>query len=508
MDSLVQVPLAPPVGRSMLLWTGKIIPASVMAAPVVQMESFQPGSFHTKESNRLYYGDNLPVLGHLLASGWRERFRLIYIDPPFDSGIEYARRVRLRGATGQVVGRAVEYSDLWQGDTYLQFIYERLLPLRELLAVDGSIWVHCDYRQVHRLRLLLEEVFGESNYLNTIVWRSQVARGAKVNAFYFPFSTHFIEVFGKNRQTPTLWNPQKRRLAFTRAEASAQFMEDDRGFFRTSDPGTYSFERLQELHAAGRLYAPYGGEVVVDEAQRRVYCSNGGNIGVKYYLTRVGRDRYAAERGVDNFWDDIPGLGTTPGEDVGYPTQKTEALLRRIIAAGTQPGDWVLDCFAGSGTTPAVAQKLGRRWVTCDAGYGSVQTTRRRLQRLAAAGGAGFDLYWAGDPAAPKAGEAQISIQRLEEGIEVDVVHYRCFDPSGSAASWQELIEVVEIDPDYNGMVLRPALVDWPPKKRQPVRGRYHLAAPPAPTQVAVRITDVFGGETLFVQDLPGKITT
>ncbi len=101
-------------------------------------------------------------------------------------------------------------------------MYERLFLLRELLAEDGSIWLHCDYRQAHRLRLLLEEVFGEENYLNTISWRSQVARGAKVNAFYFPFSTHSIEIFAKNRQAPTLWHPQKKRLIFSRSEAAAQ----------------------------------------------------------------------------------------------------------------------------------------------------------------------------------------------------------------------------------------------------------------------------------------------
>ena len=159
-------------------------------------------------------------------------------------------------------------------------------------------------------------------------------------------------------------------------------MRDERGFFRTSDPGTFSFESLQRLHAEGRLYAPYGGEVVLDTVTRRAYCSNGGNIGVKYYLADLGDGRHAVERGVDNIWDDIPGLGTTPNEDLGYPTQKTEALLTRVLNTATQPGDWVLDPFMGSGTTLAVAQKLGRRWIGCDVGYGSVQTARRRLQAV------------------------------------------------------------------------------------------------------------------------------
>ena len=132
-------------------------------------------------------------------------------------------------------------------------MYERFFLLRELLAEDGSIWLHCDYRQNHRLRLLLEEVFGEENYLNTISWRSQVARGAKVNAFYFPFSTQYIEIFAKNRQAPTLWNPQKKRLTFSRDEAASQFMEDERLLHvrpaRTASSGSSS-------STSGRLYAP------------------------------------------------------------------------------------------------------------------------------------------------------------------------------------------------------------------------------------------------------------
>ena len=135
----------------------------------------------------------------LATSGLRNAVRLIYIDPPFDSNADYTRKVRLRNDRSQVLGQQVQYSDTWAGDSYLQFMYERLLLLRDLLADDGSIWLHCDYRQVHRLHLLLEEVFGEENYLNTISWRSQVTRGAKVNAFYFPFSTQYIEIFAKNR---------------------------------------------------------------------------------------------------------------------------------------------------------------------------------------------------------------------------------------------------------------------------------------------------------------------
>ena len=336
--------------------------------------------------NSVFYGDNLPVLAHLRTTDFCGQIKLIYADPPYDSGVDWTRKVRLRGPKQQgvdpVVGQQVAYADNWQDGEYLQFMYERLFLARDLLAEDGSLWLHCDHRHAHHLRCILEEVFGPDNYLNTITWRSQTARGAKVSAFYFPNSAHTILVFAKNRAAPTCWNPPKKKLVLSEAEAAAAFMRDERGFFRTSDPGTYSFDSLKRLHSEGRLYAPYAGAIAVDEERQRVYASNGGNIGVKYYLADLGNGRHLVERAVDNIWDDIAGLGTTPGEDLGYPTQKTEALLARIIATATRPGDWVLDPFLGSGTTLAVAQKLGRRWIGCDASYGAVQTAVGRLQAI------------------------------------------------------------------------------------------------------------------------------
>jgi DNA modification methylase len=530
-----------PVGRGLLAWEGKRLLDPIPLKPVHAIESFgddrsDPG----EKGNRIYHGDNLSVLAHLVTSGLRNAVRLIYIDPPFGSNADYMRKVRLRNGRSQMLGQQVQYTDTWEGDSYLQFMYERLLILRDLLADDGSIWLHCDYRQVHRLHLLLEEVFGEGNYLNTIAWRSQVTRGAKVNAFYFPFSTQYIEIFAKDRTAPTLWHPQKKELLFTRRQAVAQFMEDDQGFFRTSDPGTYSFEKLVELNALGRLYAPYEGEIVVNEHDRRVYPSNGGNIGVKYYLQALDNGRYAVKRGVDNLWDDIPGLGTTPGEDVGYPTQKTEALLRRVIAASTNPGDMVLDCFMGSGTTLAVAQKMGRSWIGCDANYGSVQTTRRRLQRMKADEAKGSDepdfSIWKLDSTAtdrPASGDdplvqVEVQIRRLAgEPSTIEVVVQGKTTPAlvnwmgkrrSSASStipyqeigWREVVDAIEIDLAYDGLCYRPTMVDAPQKRRAQVEGRYELSIDPSigsvahgePTRVAVRITDVLGHEMMVVCSL------
>ncbi len=521
-----------PSGRALLTWDGKYLPPFVSCPKVNLVEEFVVGRqmgadpATTAHGNCLYHGDNLARLAHLLDSGLRGQVRLIYIDPPFDSSADYVRKVRLRDERASQVGRKVEYSDTWTGDSYLQFMYERLLLLRELLSEDGSLWLHCDYRQVHRLHLLLEEVFGSENYLNTISWRSQVTRGAKVNAFYFPYSTQYLEIFAKNRRAPTLWRPQRKHVVFTRRQAAAQFMEDEGGFFRTSDPGTYSFERLVELNRQDRLYAPYDGEILVDVDQRRVYCSNGGNIGVKYYLTEVDNNRYAVARGVDNLWDDIPGLGTTPGEDVGYPTQKTEALLRRVVDASTDPGDLVLDCFVGSGTTVAVAEQMGRRWIGCDANYGAVQTTRRRLQRLLQGSKKGrFALFAVAQECESSAAPAcravlavEIEIGRLSgEPTTIEVIVRDVQSPAaqpqpasnvrGTTDDWRAIVDAIEIDPDYDGEVFRPQVVDAPQPKRERVTGRYSMSAANETAVVAVRITDIRGSEELVLVDVSTGLT-
>lgn len=518
-----------------LHWPNKHVPLPVEPAVVSLCETFDPlhelvAGDHSA-GNALFHGDNAAILAHLLASGWAGRFRLIYADPPYNSGLVWTRKVRPRGPrSGQqsaVAEQQPQYADAWDDSAYLQFLYERLPLLRQLLAEDGSLWLHCDHRHAHHVRCLLEEVFGPRNYLNTITWRSQTARGAKVNAFYFANSAHAIHIFAKDRSAPTCWTPARKTLVLTEQEAAAEFMRDEGGFFRTSDPGTFSFESLQRLHGEGRLYAPYGGEVVLDTETRRAYCSNGGNIGVKYYLTDLGDGRHALERSVDNIWDDIPGLGTTPHEDLGYPTQKTEALLNRVIQAATAAGDWVLDPFAGSGTTLAVAQKLGRRWIGCDVGYGAIQTARRRLQAVvqaqpdsaalanladavAAGSPAGFAVYCSAVPLPPGPLVARISITRIEDQparIHVTVAGVTWAQATAwDGEHWRKAVDSIAIDPAYDGHTLRVALADAPLKKTQLVTGDYVLQLPPASMggrQVAVRITDIWGQETLAVQAVP-----
>jgi DNA modification methylase len=520
-----------------LQWPGKRTPSPVAPDKAELVEIFAPehppASLATLpgadqiELNALYFGDNLQVLAHLLDRGLGGKVKLVYIDPPFDTGSVHRRKVRLRApkaptmqtAADAVVGAQAQYHDRWREGAYLQFVYDRLVLLRELLAEDGALWLHCDHRQAHHLRVVLQEVFGGENYLNTVIWRSQVARGAKVNAFYFPYSAHYLEIFARNRGAKPTWHPPKKEIILNEREAARAYLRDERGFFRTSDPGTYSFASLKALHEEGRLYAPYGGHIVVDEAAQRIYASNGGNLGVKYYLTELGRGRWAVERAVDNLWDDIPGLGITPGEDLGYPTQKTEALLERIIRTATDPSDLVLDCFIGSGTTLAVAQRLGRHWIGCDNNYGAIQTTRRRLHALAVslpATAAGFALYRMEKTPLPAPGplQAQLRVARLADdpnriAVTIDSVHSPALaslvEQSSRAATlaagnWRTLVDCVAIDPTYNGQLFRSSIVDAPQKKSDQVLGHYSFSAPMAPTTVAVRICDLLGQEEVFTE--------
>lgn len=367
-------------GYPELRWTGKRPYRSTQYYPAQLKESF--GEPKDGWMNKIFWGDNLQVMSHLLKE-YRGKVDLIYIDPPFDSKADYKKKIKLRGknVTGDAMAfEEKQYGDIWSSDEYLQFMYERLVLLRELLTDSGCIYLHCDHRKVSHLKCLMDEVFGPSNMLNMIAWRRQIPRGRKVDAVYYPFSADYILIYKKSLNP--IWYKQERETLITVEEAEKKYNKDGGGYFRTSDPGSYTFESLCELHRQGRLYAPHGGEVVIDSDKRTVTGSKGGTVSVKYYREQRG-DKVVEKRVVDNIWDDIPGMGVVSSEFLGYPTQKPEGLLRRVIEASTNPGDLVFDCFMGSGTTQAVAMKLGRRFIGADINLGSVQTTTKRLLGIA-----------------------------------------------------------------------------------------------------------------------------
>jgi adenine specific DNA methylase Mod len=349
------------------------------SVPLFPEEEWPP-NYPKDWKNLLIWGDNKLVMSSLIKQGWAGKINLIYIDPPFFTGADFTVRTKLEDEEIEKEPSIIEersYKDTWSGGiaSYLQYMYERLVLMRELLAETGSIYVHLDWHVGHYVKVMMDEIFGYENFRNEITWRRQIPRGMKAYAEFYPFSADYILIYTKSQNA--VWNQPFKINRITIEEAEKKYMKDERGFFRTSDPGTYSFESLLELHKEGRLYAPYGGKIIIDKKNRTIRASK-GKLAVKYYRKQEG-NFVLEEIPIDNIWDDIPGLGIISSEWVGFYTQKPEALLKRIILASSNPGDIVADFFCGSGTTLVVAEKLGRRWIGCDLSKFAIQVTRKRL---------------------------------------------------------------------------------------------------------------------------------
>ena len=277
-------------------------------------------------------------MSHLLKT-YRGKINLIYIDPPFDSKADYKKRIELKGKKVENDRTAFEekqYTDIWTNDGYLQFMYERLILMRELLADDGSIYVHCDWRVNAYMRLILDEVFGRSNFQREIVWDITVLSGYKSVAQNWIRGHESLVYYSKN-STNFIFNKQ--------------YTEHDEKYL----------SRFNKIDEDGRRY--FDGR------------------GKKRYLDEV------VEKGkpIGDVWNDIMSFQQIPTakEKMGYPTQKPEALLERVIKTSSNPGDLVFDCFMGSGTTQAVAMRLGRRFIGADINLGAVEITTQRLTDLA-----------------------------------------------------------------------------------------------------------------------------
>ena len=368
--------------------------------PLYEMEKVETVGKNA-DGNMVIRGECVSACAYLKSKGIQ--VDLVYIDPPFASGADYAKKVYIRRnpKVAEAIAQAEQeldvdelkafeekmYGDVWDKEKYLNWMYENLMAIKSVMSENAIIYVHLDHSIGFYVKILLDEIFGEMNWLNTVVWRSQVARGAKVNAFYYPYSAHYLMIYAKNKNSENnVWNIEKKQVSITKEDAERDYYKDEYGYFRTSDPGSYGYEKIVELYNEHRIYVSKGGELVLDNANK-TFSTTKGTIGIKYYLIPNG-DGYIAERAIDNIWEDVPGLGTTPGEDVGYATQKTEALLRRVINASSNEGMVVADFFGGSGVTAAVANKLGRKFIHCDIGLNSIQTTRDRLK----ADGAQFDV--------------------------------------------------------------------------------------------------------------------
>ena len=336
-------------------------------------------------TNKLIWGDNKLILSSLKNGPLREEIeaqggiKLIYIDPPFDVGADFSMDIEIGSDTFTKKPNILEeiaYRDTWGkgADSFIAMIYERLVLMRDLLADDGSIYVHCDWRVNSLIRLVLDEVFGGRNLTSEIAWRRTTSTGSS-KAISHRFPTNHETIFFYSKSDKYLYNRQYRDYE---PEYLKRFKYDDndgRGLYRIDNLSSYSQKTFESLKAENRIVYPK---------------SEDANYGYKRYLNEV--------KGVviDDIWTDINCVNPMASEGTDYPTQKPEALLERIIKASSNEGDLVADFFCGSGTTAAVAEKLGRKWIVADLGKFAIHTTRKRMigvQRQLKVEGKGYRAF-------------------------------------------------------------------------------------------------------------------
>ena len=351
-------------------WTGKRPYKSTQYFPAQLRESY--GEPVNGWINKIFWGDNLQVMSHMLKD-YRGKIDLIYIDPPFDSKADYKRKIEIRG-----IGKASsdsssfeekQYGDIWTNDEYLQFMYERLILMRELLSDTGAIYLHCDYHKVHYLRAIMDEVFGANNHLNSLVWAYSTRSAIKSS-----------------------WKRTHDDILFYKKNGMPVFNWDDEMVMEPLSETTINKYKLEDENGKYRLC----GRNIVGSPIR-----SAKDVSPEYEITHpewVVRDYLRAGKSAsDYFFIDIENQASAARTD--YPTQKPEELLMKLIRASTKEGDLVFDCFMGSGTTQAVAMKLGRRFIGADINLGAIQTTTKRLLSIKAdlEGQAdkftGFDVY-------------------------------------------------------------------------------------------------------------------
>lgn len=312
--------------------------------------------------NRLVYGDNLLTMQALLAGdpqtglpSLRGKVDLIYIDPPFDSKADYRTKVTLPGVKIQQKPTVVEqfaYADTWEEGTisYLKMIYKRLILMKELLSDTGTVYVHIDWHIDSYVKIMLDDIFGKDNFRDQIIW--YYPGGIKAVPHYFPRKHDCIYCYSKTNNY--VFNNQRKGI------------EDNSLYSRwikySEDGETITYKNF-----------PRTDKVKFDMYVKRFISQN----------KREPKDEdviYRFEGAlVDDVWDDCPAVFRLLNEKTGYSTQKPASLLERIIKASSNEGDLVCDFFGGSGTTAAVAEKLGRRWITCDIGKPASLVMRKRF---------------------------------------------------------------------------------------------------------------------------------
>lgn len=303
--------------------------SETMAVPFQKVRTFgQNGNGWT---NKLIFGDNLQILKEIYNDqkgrnllGTKDKIKLIYIDPPFATKQDFMKN-------GEKV-----YQDKVIGSEFLEFLRERLVLAKEILADDGSVYVHLDQKKGHYVKLILDEIFGENNFVNEIVWNKGFRGTESKNQYQQAHETIFLYT----KSSDYIWN-----------QIFSAYKDVGAGRYNKIDEKGARFALIKRARTDGTIY--YG----------------------KTYFNLEGKKQ--------NDIVDIPVMASTSSERINYPTQKPEALLEKVIKASSNKDDIVMDFFAGSGTTLAVAEKLGRKWIGCDCGKLSIYTIQKRILTIA-----------------------------------------------------------------------------------------------------------------------------
>lgn len=334
--------------------------SDTMGLPFQKVKQF--GIENSEWENKLILGENLQVTKYLLKmkkngqlknSDGTDGFRVIYIDPPFATKQEFT------GKEG-----AFAYNDKIIGSHFIEFLRKRLILLQELLSDDGSIYVHLDYRKSHYIKIILDEVFVENNFVNEIVWKRRA--GILAQSRQYGASTDSILFYSKTKNY--LFNPTtSKEDAEAYVEERFKYVDENGRRYRISPMVSPSYSRSLIYDYKG-YKSPKNGWCCTKKTMEE-WEKEGKLILPKDKHRRIQRKQFLDEwkgKPIQNLWDDIPPINPMGKERIGFPTQKPEKLLKRILEASSKEGDLILDSFCGSGTTLAVAEKLKRRWIGID----------------------------------------------------------------------------------------------------------------------------------------------
>jgi DNA modification methylase len=350
-----------------LVWNGKTRDVCTTVLPFQTLEHIDEPRTETKAqgalfdsrgrqqrgwANKLIWGDNKLILSSLKSGALRQQIedagglKLIYIDPPFDVGADFSMDIEIGGETFHKEANLLEqiaYRDTWGrgADSFISMIYERLILMRDLMAEDGAIYLHCDWKTSGFIRVAMDEVFGKSNFRNELIWH------------YPGREMHITAKFNCKHDTV---------FFYARNEVTKIRM----------DQVTIPYDRAERLEGLRR-------KVHTDsEGKEWVWETRGQASGQEPYKRYVD-ELISQGKALNDVWSDLQFLRGNHPERADYPTQKPELLIERIIKASSNEGDLVADFFCGSGTTAAVAEKLGRKWIATDLGKFGIHTTRKRL---------------------------------------------------------------------------------------------------------------------------------